>query len=184
MAIMYHGSSQLFEQFDLSHVLEGDGKVKFGYGVYLTTHFESAAHYSGLNGHPPYYVYSVEIPELNETNSIAFKQPVHECVVRSAEERLHLKIPESVTLDGKTFRKFLAKTLSGSVCIEGEKAASEFLDVIGVNCIVWPYNWRNAALGVNCAVFNADKIRIVEVHQVELDAKKKYVPDSKLLIQL
>lgn len=46
MAIMYHGSSQLFEQFDLSHVLEGDGKVKFGYGVYLTTHFESAAHYS------------------------------------------------------------------------------------------------------------------------------------------
>jgi hypothetical protein len=37
---------------------------------------------------------------------------------------------------------------------------------------------------VNCAVFNADKTRIVEIHKVELDAKKKYVPDSKLLIQL
>lgn len=33
MAIFYHGSSVLFTRFDLSHVLEGDGKVKFGYGV-------------------------------------------------------------------------------------------------------------------------------------------------------
>ena len=158
--------------------------MKFGYGVYLTTHFESAAHYSGVNRQPPYYVYSVEIPDLNETNRITFKQPVHESIVRSAEERHHLKIPENMTLDGKTFRKFLAKTLRGSVCMDGEKAAAEFLDSIGVNCIVWPYNWRNAALDVNCAVFNADKTRIVEIHKVELDAKKKYVPDSKLLIQL
>ena len=137
-----------------------------------------------MNRQPPYYVYSVEIPDLNETNSIAFKQAVHESIVRSAEDKLGLLIPEDVTLDGKTFRKFLAKTLTGSVCMDGEKAAAEFLDSIGVNCIVWPYSWRNAALGVNCAVFNADKTRIIEVHQVELDAKKKYVPDSKLLIRL
>lgn len=68
MAIMYHGSSKLFERFDLSHVLEGDGKVKFGYGAYLTSYFESAAHYSGVNRQPPYYVYSVEIPDLRNTN--------------------------------------------------------------------------------------------------------------------
>ena len=42
MAIFYHGSSVLFPRFDLSHVLEGDGKVKFGYGVYLTSSFKSA----------------------------------------------------------------------------------------------------------------------------------------------
>ena len=34
MAIYYHGSSVLFKSFVLSHALEGDGKVKFGYGVY------------------------------------------------------------------------------------------------------------------------------------------------------
>ena len=34
--IFYHGSSILFPKFDLSHALEGDGKVKFGYSVYLT----------------------------------------------------------------------------------------------------------------------------------------------------
>ena len=49
MAIYYHGSSVLFPEFDLSHVLEGDGKVKFGFGVYLTSSFRSAAHYSGAN---------------------------------------------------------------------------------------------------------------------------------------
>ena len=49
MEIFYHGSSVLFVRFDLSHVLEGDGKVKFGYGVYLTSSFKSAAHYSGAN---------------------------------------------------------------------------------------------------------------------------------------
>ena len=27
--IFYHGSPRLFAEFDLSHVLEGDGKVKF-----------------------------------------------------------------------------------------------------------------------------------------------------------
>lgn len=42
MAIFYHGSSVLFPRFNLSHVLEGDGKVKFGYGVYLTSSFKSA----------------------------------------------------------------------------------------------------------------------------------------------
>ncbi len=31
MKIFYHGSSVLFDRFDLSHVLEGDGNVKFGY---------------------------------------------------------------------------------------------------------------------------------------------------------
>ena len=42
--IFYHGSSVLFPKFDLSHV-EGDGKVKFGYGVYLTSSFKSVANY-------------------------------------------------------------------------------------------------------------------------------------------
>ena len=46
MAIYFHGSSVLFKSFDLSHALEGDGKVKFGYGVYLTSRYERAAHYA------------------------------------------------------------------------------------------------------------------------------------------
>lgn len=46
MAIFYHGSSVLFDTYDLSHALEGDGKVKFGWGVYVTEKYSTAAHYA------------------------------------------------------------------------------------------------------------------------------------------
>ena len=65
----YHGSSVLFDSFDLAHALEGDGKVKFGYGVYVTGNYESAAHYAFNKKRPEnrdYYVYTVEI--LDRTN--------------------------------------------------------------------------------------------------------------------
>ena len=34
--IYYHGSKAMFERFDLAHALEGDGRVKFGFGIYVT----------------------------------------------------------------------------------------------------------------------------------------------------
>lgn len=43
MFTFYHGSATLFNRFDLSHILEGDGKVKFEYGVYLTSSFKSCS---------------------------------------------------------------------------------------------------------------------------------------------
>ena len=49
MTTYYHGSPKIFDRFDLAHALEGDGKVKFGYGVYVTSHYRTAAHYSGAN---------------------------------------------------------------------------------------------------------------------------------------
>ena len=99
--IFYHCSSVLFPKFDLSHALEGDGKVKFGYGVYLTSslrsvflplvsctskltctksrlaisQFKSAAHYSETKSRPAtiHYVYTVEVSDLTEDNHIDFK---------------------------------------------------------------------------------------------------------------
>ena len=49
METYYHGTSVLFKEFNLAHVLEGDGKVKFGYGVYVTSKYRTAAHYAGAN---------------------------------------------------------------------------------------------------------------------------------------
>ena len=88
MQIFYHGSSVLFPKFDLSHVLEGDGKVKFGYGVYLTSSFKSAAHYSETKSRTAttHYVYTVEIPDFTDDNHIDFKKPVHPDIVKRAEE--------------------------------------------------------------------------------------------------
>ena len=39
----YHGSAGLFVRFSLDHVLEGEGKVKFGWGVYVTEYSSAAS---------------------------------------------------------------------------------------------------------------------------------------------
>lgn len=199
MAIFYHGSSVLFPKFDLAHVLEGDGKAKFGYGVYLTSSFKSAAHYSGANKNATtHYVYTVEVSELTEDNHIDFKKHVHSNIIERAENKLGISIPQKVTLDGKDFRKFLAKYFEKQICIDlaedqsmvkalqlaGEQHASGFLTSIGVEFITWPYSWKNPDLGLNVAVLDENKIKIIKVHQVELDNKQQLVVGSEKEVKL
>ena len=194
MSTFYHGSSALFNRFDLAHVLTGAAKVKFGYGVYLTRSFKSAAHYSGANKEATtHYVYTVAIPDITVDNHIAFKQPVNPEIVKKAENELGNSIPEKYVLDGKDFRKYLAKHFEKQICIDlaqgvslenavtlaGEQAASEFLNSIGVEFITWPYNWKNPALGLNVAVLDENKVKIVKVEQVELDAKQQLIVGSE-----
>ena len=180
MQTFYHGSPVLFQKFDLAHALEGDGKVKFGYGVYITSQYKSAAHYAGSNPNATqYYVYTMEVPDMKEDNYIAFKEPVKPSILKRAAQKMGEPIPEKFTLDGKDFRKFLAKKLTGKVDLEGEKAASAFLTSIGVDFIVWPYNWKNPALGTNMAVLDDSKVIIKSIDQVELDNKKQLIEGSQ-----
>ena len=42
--VFYHGTSAgLFGRFSLDHALEGEGKVKFGWGVYVTESSSAAS---------------------------------------------------------------------------------------------------------------------------------------------
>ena len=102
MEKMYHGSNTLFDHFDLSHALEGNGKVKFGYGVYVTSSINSATHYALVNKEAnDFYVYTICVPELKEDNHIAFKQAVHPAIIQRTEEKLNITIPEKEKQDGK-----------------------------------------------------------------------------------
>lgn len=199
MQTFYHGSSALFNKFDLAHVLTGTAKVKFGYGVYLTSSFKSAAHYSAANKDADtHYVYTGEIPEITDNNHITFKHPVNPAIITRAEEQLGFSIPEKFTLDGKDFRKFLVKHFEKHICIDlaagqsmenalhlaGEKAASEFLTSIGVDFITWPYSWKNPALGTNICVLDENNIKIIKVEQVELDAKQQLIAGSEREVQI
>ena len=183
----YHGSGIHFQKFDLSHALDGAGKVKFGYGVYVTSSYASAAHYSGANDDwADHYVYTVEVPAKTDDNFIAFKQPVNPAIIARAEEKLQAALPEKVTADGKEFRKFLAKRFTPKdvadkklVNFEGERQASAFLCSIGVDFIEWPYNWKNPALGSNRAVLDDSKVEITRVDSVCLDDKKKLISGSE-----
>ena len=185
MATYYHGSSKLFDRFDLAHALEGDGKVKYGYGVYVTSSYRSAAHYAGTNPTAQhYYVYTVEIPEKTEDNFIAIRQPVPISIVQRAEAKLGVAIPEKVKLDGKVFRKYLAEQLTGEVDLEGEKAASRFLLSIGVEFIEWPFLWKYPDRGTNRAVLDDGKVRLLQVEEVDLDKKEQLVEGSQRLIKV
>jgi len=185
MVIFYHGTSALFDKFDLSHALEGDGKVKFGYGIYLSPVYKSAAHYSGSNPNAVnHYVYTVEIPEITEENSISFKHPVHPFIIKKLEHTLNESIPIDKTTDGKELRKYLAKRLTGKADFEAEKEASKCLLSVGVKFITWAYCWRNPSLGNYCAVLDENDIKIIRIEEVELDKNNQLIKDSQKLIKV
>ena len=99
--VLYHGSDKLFDRFDISCALTGNRKGKFGYGIYLSSSFRSAAHYSYRVDKAQRYVYEVEIPELNDDNSIDFKKKVSDSIIGRAKDRLCRDIPDKAKSNGK-----------------------------------------------------------------------------------
>ena len=181
--VLYHGSDKQFDQFDLDCTLTGNKKVKFGYGIYLSSSFRSAAHYSYREDMEHRYVYEVEIPELNDDNSLEFKTKVSQSIIERAKERLNRDIPIKAMADGKCFRLFIASLFKDDGAIEAERNASLFLDSIGVIGIRWPYCWKNPALGFNVAVFNDEYIRIRNLFEVQLDSKRQLIDGSENIIK-
>lgn len=197
METFYHGTQKLFERFDLSHAKEGTG-LKFGFGVYVTQKYESAAHYSLVRGEEvsedkAYYVYTLEVPDQKEDNYIFSCRPVHPRIVSDAAKRLGQPIPEEVTLAGKLFRKYIgniltgktgtAKKLSASADFEAEKAAAEFLLTIGVDMLIWPQSQSNPDGLQNRAILDDSKVKIRKFEQVKLDGKAQFVPGSNVTVK-
>ena len=183
----YHGSSaEPFDRFSLDHALEGDGKVKFGWGVYVTEKYETAAHYAFNKNRPEnrdFYVYTVEIPDRTPDNCLSLLKgvPVAESIVKRVEAKLGEAVPEEAKVEGIPFRKYLANKLTGEdkpvkkmidkATVEGEKAASEFLISLGVDLIEWPYYWQKPEAEKNMAVLDDRNVRIIRIDKVELDPK-------------
>ena len=206
--VYYHGSSVLFESFNLDSLAEGSG-IKFGAGVYLTESFDTAAHYSeprhGKADH--HYVYTVEVPEKTEDNCLPYYgAPVPSGIIERVEEKLGEEVPEFIKGSGrdadgnglslgKFLRKYLSHRLSGvakeqlvterqidrETSLADEIKASEFLLSIGVLYIEWPQGgWsKYPKCKKNLAVLDPSKIKIVKVEEVELDAKAHYVDGSR-----
>ena len=199
MAIYYHGSSVLFDRFDLAHALEGDGKAKFGYGVYVAGTYESAAHYAFNKKRPEikdYYVYTVEIPDRAVANCLPLlkKVPVPSSIVSRVESKLGETIPSEAKAEGIPFRKYLAnrltgvnksaKQMTGSASVEGEKAAALFLLAVGVELIEWPHSWTNPDGEKNMAVLDDSKVKIKKIEKVSLDDKGHHlIPGSEILVK-
>lgn len=170
MITLYHGSPELFDTFDLSKAGDGTG-IKFGFGIYLTESETSAIHYSQPRNLPPVkdrYVYTVEIPDLTEDNHLVSGKPVNASIVKRVEDKLGKATPAEMVAKGKDFRKWIGLQLTGckKPCLESEKVAAKFLDSIGVFCNVWPQAQTKPDGLKNCAVFNANNVRILERKRV------------------
>lgn len=186
--ILYHGSHRLFDRFSLDAAGEGSG-IKFGFGAYLTEVETSAVHYSQPRNMPPtprHYLYTVEIPDLAEDNHITSAVAVSPAIIARTEQKLGTFVPEKVKSAGKMFRKWVGCTLTGAKKpgFAEEKAAATFLDSIGVFYNVWPTAQTKPAGPKNIAVFNADKVSIIKVEEIEVqEMKGKWVLINRIDIR-
>ena len=195
---LYHGSCHLFDKFSLSFLGSGEGKSKFGHGIYITSSYKTAVHYASkaakANGKECYYVYTIEVPMLNNDNHIFSCKAVNPSVVDRVEKVIGEAIPDEVKSAGKYFRKYLGNLLIGQrttvkkmmakADATAENAVSQFLNSVGVIYLAWPQSQAKPDGETNRALLNEKEIKILKIEQVECDDKNEPIEDSKKLIQL
>ncbi len=196
--ILYHGSCHLFDKFSLEFLGAGEGKSKYGHGIYITSSFKTAALYAAkaakANGMECRYVYTVEVPPLTEDNHIFSCKPVNAEVVQRVETAIGEVMPDEVKTAGKLFRKYLANHITGQrttvkkmmskADAAAECAVSQFLNEQGIVYLAWPQSQTKPDGDTNRAVLNANDIRIMKIEKVEVDDKNKFIEGSAKLVTL
>lgn len=196
--IFYHGTCYLFEKFSSAFLGAGEGKSKFGQGIYITSSYKTAALYAAkaakANGRECCYVYTVEVPQLTADNHVFSCKSVNADVVQRVEKAIGEAMPDEVKVAGKLFRKYLGnlltgqrttvKKMMGKADAAAENAVSTFLNKMGVVYLAWPQSQTNPDGDTNRAVLNENDIRIVKIEQVEVDEKNKLIEGSEKLITL
>ena len=195
---LYHGTCYLFDKFSLSFLGSGEGKSKFGHGIYITSSYKTAALYASkaakANGKECCYVYTIEVPMLNNDNHIFSCKAINASVVDRVEKVIGEAIPDEVKRAGKYFRKYLGNLLIGQRATvkqmmakadaTAENAVSQFLNSVGVIYLAWPQSQAKPDGETNRALLNEKEIKILKIEQVECDDKNELIEDSKKLIQL
>lgn len=197
MEVFYHGTCRLFDTFDPNRLGSGEGKSKFGHGIYITSSYTSAALYASkvakCHGSDCKYVYTLEVPDLTDDNHLFSCKPVNTKVAERLEKALGETIPEDAKLMGKFFRKYIGnllignrktiKQMTGSASFEAEDAVTKFLNDNGVIFLAWPQAQTKPDGDTNRAVLNAECIRVVKVEQVQTDDKNKLIKGSETIVK-
>jgi hypothetical protein len=195
---LYHGSCYLFDKFSLEFLGSGEGKSKFGQGIYITSSYKTAALYASkaakANDKECRYVYTVEVPMLTDDNHIFSCKAVNSDIVARVEKAIGESIPEEVKCAGKYFRKYVGNLLTGQrstvkkmitkADTAAENTVSQFLNSVDVIYLAWPQSQTNPDGETNRAVLNADDIKIIKIEQVEVDEKNRLIEGSQRLITL
>lgn len=197
MEVFYHGTCRLFDSFDPDRLGSGEGKSKYGHGIYITSSYATAALYASKaaknNGVDTIYVYTIEVPDLTEDNHVFSCKPVNPKVAAAIEAALGQDIPEEAKAAGKFFRKYVGNALVGNVAAvkkmigsassEAENAVANFFNENGIIYLAWPQAQTKPDGDTNRAVLNAECIKILKIEQVQTDAKNKLIKGSETLIK-
>ena len=100
-------------------------------------------------------------------------KPVEESIVAAVESKLGVKAPENIKAAGKEFRKWIGTIITGAkkAGFQEEKKAAELLESIGVHYNVWPQAQSKPDGFKNIAVFDASRVKIVKVEEIEIESK-------------
>lgn len=190
--ILYHGSCSLFDKFSLSYLGRGEGKSKFGQGVYITSSYASAALYAAkaakANSKSACYVYTVEVPVLTQDNHLLSCKAVNPDIVAHIEQTIGESIPEEATSAGKYLRKYLGNLLTGKrgtvkqmigkADMVAENAVAKFLCGVGIVYLAWPQSQTKPDGDTNRVVLDEASINIVKIEEVEVDSKNRFIEGS------
>lgn len=197
MEVFYHGTCRLFDSFDPNRLGSGEGKSKFGHGIYITSSYETAALYASkvakCHGSDCKYVYTLEVPDLTDNNHVFSCKPVNPIVAERLQTALGEIIPEEAKSLGKFFRKYIGnvlignrktiKQMTGSASSEAEDAVTKFLNENGVIFLAWPQAQTKPDGDTNRAVLNAECIKILKIEQVQTNDKNKLIKGSETLVK-
>ena len=197
MEVFYHGTCRLFDSFDPNRLGSGEGKSKFGHGIYITSSYETAALYASkvakCHGSDCKYVYTLEVPDLTDNNHVFSCKPVNPIVAERLQTALGETIPEDAKSLGKFFRKYIGnvlignrktiKQMTGSASSEAEDAVTKFLNENGVIFLAWPQAQTKPDGDTNRAVLNAECIKILKIEQVQTNDKNKLIKGSETLVK-
>lgn len=197
MEVFYHGTCRLFDSFDPTRLGSGEGKSKFGHGIYITSSYETAALYASkvakCHGSDCKYVYTLEVPDLTDNNHVFSCKPVNPIVAERLQTALGETIPEEAKSLGKFFRKYIGnvlignrktiKQMTGSASSEAEDAVTKFLNDNGVIFLAWPQAQTKPDGDTNRAVLNAECIRVVKIELVQTNDKNKLIKGSETLVK-
>ena len=197
MEIFYHGTCRLFDAFDPSRLGTGEGKSKYGNGIYITSSYATAALYASkaakINGVDTVYVYTVEVPNLTEDNHVFSCKPVNPEMASRIEKALGDTIPDEARTVGKYFRKYVGnflignrktiKQMTGSASSEAEDAVARCFRENGIIYLAWPQAQTKPDGDTNRAVLDAGCIKILKIEQVQTDEKNKLIKGSEILVK-
>lgn len=194
---VYHGSGATFEQFDHSHIGEGEGVQAYGWGSYVTEVEDIGRAYAEDLGNKvgsSRNLYTVEIPDDTGNNYLWWEKTLRQKALRDIARKLEadygdaIWVPEhlrNMPLESK-MRYWMKETYPGnektgeafynclSVILGSDRAASEFLSSAGFTGISYPAQYTSGGREDNArnyVIFNEENLKITDHIQFLKDRK-------------